>query len=135
MSTARLRNVLYLSIADVFIGASGVFLVLVVLATNVDDPPVPRFVDVEIRCEGTANNWQIAAAADAPPVDMETWFETFEGTTLLARVGLYTARDQLPCFRAFSNMARAHNIALTSRDADGVSVAPVFLPLLPEATE
>lgn len=134
MSTAKLRHVLYLSIADVFIGASGVFLVLVVLATNVEDPPVPRFVDVEIRCEGTPDNWQIASD-NGPAVAMKTWFETFEGTSLLTRAGLYTARDQLPCFRAFSRMAREHNIALTSRDADGVSIAPVFLPLLPEADQ
>lgn len=126
----RLRAALYLCIADLFIGASGVIIVLVVLSTRTDVARYPRNVDVIVGCASGSNGSRVIADRTGPDQSqsVEDWVRSVEPHGLIARVGVLTPPDALGCYADVEMAVLAHNRRLTTRSGEGGVIAVVFLP-------
>jgi len=131
MSTSRLRSALFVSIGDLFISATSVLLVLIVVAEPAEDPRVRRQVDVVVRCErlDPSRGWIVAdPAVPGETLRVVTWIERATAAALLQRVGVLVERHELRCFEAMAVAAAAHNRRLTNRGARGGALAVLALP-------
>jgi len=128
-TTTRLRYGFYLSIADLFIGASGMLLCLIILASEIDDQRVPRFVDIVVTCERIAQQWAVRdPELGTPPLPISQWINSASKDALLLRVGLLVERNEMDCYREFDRAARRHNRGLAERGTAAASMAIVFMP-------
>lgn len=119
---------LYMSIADVFVGASGVLITLVVLASHQQTPLVPRHVDITLHCAPIGEGWGVAENRTGAPERFEDWLSAQTPDRLLLRIGILVERGELPCYKSLTASARTQNIALSNRENTGVSTGLVFLP-------
>lgn len=137
MASQKLGAALYLSIADLFIGASGVLIVLIILASPDSDRKVLRFVDLLVSCTRSEDGWQLqrktegaetTGAGNGEPKGIEIWVKDLHFEGLLARVGVLADRNQLSCFKDFDNAVLAHNRSLSARGTKGVAIAAFLIP-------
>lgn len=133
---AALRAALFLSLADVFIGASGLILALIVLASASDDPRVERVPDLVLTCGGSAQDgWTLTAEGSATePVDAALDRLATQEAFLL-RVGVRTTPETLWCFDKVADAVRDRNRALSNRGEIGTALAVIWLPQREEARD
>lgn len=130
MQTERptaLRTVLFLSVADIFMGAAGLILALIVLASDATEPRALRLADMTAQCEAAGDEWSIIAEDGQirSSINFVTW-ATQEG--LIVRVGLYVKPEQMSCYATLAQDARDHNQALTERGSVSANLSIVWLP-------
>lgn len=128
-TSGRLRAALFLSIADVFLGASGLILALVVLSSPAQDPLIDRRVDLELSCVAVeTGGWAVRDSAGRVH-GVDDWIANATKVGLLHRVGLRVGPDQMGCFDKFNRATLRHNRTQTERAEAGVaSLSLVWLP-------
>ena len=127
----RLRSALYLSIADLFLGAAAVIIVLVVFATRSDVARYPRNVDFVVACApGTDGAWVVRSnqAGSEQTQSVKDWVRGVEPSGLIARVGVLTPPNALGCFAEVERAVLDHNRRLTTRSGKGGVISTIFLP-------
>lgn len=128
---SRQRTAFLMTMADLFLGASAILIILIVLARPSDEKRVPRFVDIELSCIGVSDDgWLLTMEQGDNSWTMPEWFEQQANGALLLRVGLWIRRSEIGCYRAFKNKAKQHNAQLMRRGAVGASVMPILLPFM-----
>jgi hypothetical protein len=127
--TTRLRGAFLTSIADLFLGASSILLMLVVLAGSAAENEIARFVDRQLWCQRAEGaGWLLTVGKGGPVWTLQEWFEKETHGALLIRVGLWVARNEVDCYRQFELASRRHNARLIQRGRVTASVAPILLP-------
>lgn len=126
---AKLRAALFLSLADVFIGASGLILALIVLASESDARRVERVPDLILTCGGTAQGGWTLTAEDGAPETVDTVLDRLTTqNAFLLRVGVLTTPETLWCFDEVADEVRDRNRALSNRGEIGTVLAVTWLP-------
>ncbi|MEC9434743.1 MAG: hypothetical protein VYD87_17705 [Pseudomonadota bacterium] len=145
-SRERIGAAMMMGVGDLFVGASGVLICLIVLASETPEDRTLRQVDMEVACAGDAEaGWRLSpvpetggagqgdatgeATSGATPED---WVDRRREAMLLLRVGVRVGRGQLDCYRDLSAAVRAHNLRLSMREEGGVSRPALALAFLPE---
>src|SRR5262245_25278944 len=122
--TSRLRAAFLTSIADLFISASSILLILVVLARPVAEVQTPRFVDRELWCQSKEGaGWLLTSARGESAWTFKEWLERETDGALLIRAGIWVGRNEMACYREFEQAAVQHNARLTQRGTVTASIA------------
>ena len=127
----RLRSALYMSIADLFFGAAGVIIILVVFATRAEVARYPQYVDFVVNCaSGLDDSWKIVSrqSGSEKSHSIDDWVNGIQPYGLIAKVGIVTPPKALGCYMEVERAVLAHNRALTTRSGEGGVISTVFLP-------
>lgn len=124
----RLRAAIFMGFADVFIGAAGLVLALIVLSSSTEEPRANRLADVTATCSGNDPAWTIHLE-QSPPLSIDAWIALVgQAPELLVRVGVFVAPDQMRCFQRLDRAVRLHNRSLADRDTIAAAIALIWLP-------
>jgi len=133
MTGTRIRASLFVAVADVFLGASGIILALIVLSSAAEDPRALRQADAHVICVGTKDaEWNLSSMRKdgslSAPVEIEAFIADVTGNQLLNRIALQIGPTQMRCFEEVAKQARQHNRGLLERGAVSGSLTVGFFP-------
>lgn len=113
----RLRRAFLTSVADLFLGAAAIVIILIVLAKPAKDRRVLRIVDVTLKCQAAQNgDWLVATTEADSYKPIDEWIQSEARGDLLKRVGILVGPTETDCFRAVSKSANRHNAQLLRRN-------------------
>ena len=113
----RLRTAYLLSIADVFFGALGVLVVLIVLSANRDEVRILEPVDIRATCKGSDAAGLVLIPVGGEAIAMPMVLERLPEDRFLVRYAIRPEGEDLTCYLLARAAAEAHNRALEVRGA------------------
>ena len=130
---ARVNAVFFVSVADIFIGAAAVILILIVLSTQAEDPRIVEPYDARATCTGTsAETLQITPEGSAAHLSGEDWLALTPVDRLFYRWLIRPETDDIACYLVIRTIGFEHNRLLENRGADQAVLGVEFWPLQPE---
>ena len=113
----RLRTAYLLSIADVFFGALGVLVVLIVLSANREDVRILEPVEMRAVCSGSDATGLMLKPEEGEATPMQMLLERLPEDRFLVRYAIRPEGEDLTCYLLARALAAAHNRALEARGA------------------
>ena len=113
----RLRTAYLLSVADVFFGALGVLVVLIVLSANRDEARILEQVDMHATCTGSNAADLMLTPEGGKSVPMSEVLEWLPEDRFLVRYAIRPDGEDLACYLLARAAAEAHNRTLEARGA------------------
>ena len=113
----RLRTAFLLSVADVFFGALGVLVVLVVLSSNLDEVRILEPVDMRATCTGSTAAGLMLIPEGGEAISMAKVLERLPEDRFLVRFAIRPEDEDLTCYLLARTASEAHNRELAARGA------------------
>lgn len=113
------HNAALLGLTDLFVGASAIALLLIVIAKQVDQPLRIPQADVIIECEADRQGMSATLQGARVPMSLPTvdsLFPLLDQGRLTARVAVLAEGPDLACYRRVRLAVERHNRGLGSRD-------------------
>ena len=131
----RLRTAFLLSVADVFFGAIGVLVILIVLSADRSEQRIVERFDVRAICEGSdaGSLLLMPEDEDGAPLSADDWLETLPGDRFITRWAIRPNDADLACYLAARQIAENHNRKLEQRGATQAVLAVEYWVDLPQA--
>ena len=115
LGDARLRTAYLLSVADVFFGALGVLVVLIVLSANRDEARILEPIDMRAACTGSSAADLVLIPEGGEALPMREVLERLPEDRFLVRYAIRPEGEDLACYLLARAAAQAHNRALEAR--------------------
>lgn len=118
----RVSAAFYMSIADIFTGAAGVLIILIVLSTQADEPRIQETYDFTATCSQTAEGLVITPT-DHASLPVTTWLSVQPHDVLMSRWLVRPEGADIQCFLDLRAAVQTYNAQLEIRGAKGAVVA------------
>ena len=118
----RVSAAFFMSVADIFIGASGVLIILIVLSTQEDEPRIREAYDFTGTCSQTVDGIMISPVGQ-PPLPVSTWLSAQPDDVLMTRWLIRPEDQDIQCFLDLRAAVQTYNAQLEARGATGAVVA------------
>lgn len=128
----NIRSVLFLSMADLFVSASAIILVLIIASPARTKNLKPQYVDFVVKCEKSKNSSWMIIEENKKKYELEQWITWKTKSGLLHKVGIEIEQTELLCYKEVDRLARAHNISLTEPSNAKASLSLIILPVKDE---
>ncbi|MEM7439422.1 MAG: hypothetical protein AAF393_07475 [Pseudomonadota bacterium] len=116
--TARLRAAFLMSIADIFFGAIGVLIILIVLSSSRDEQRIVESFDVQMTCSGTTREaLRLTPVGDTQSIGVAAWLEAIPTDRFLVRYAVRSDSGDPSCYLVLRGIAAEHNSTLETRGA------------------
>lgn len=112
----RLRTAFWLSIADVFFGAIGVLIVIIVLSSQQTEDRVLEEYDIAVVCQtDETGNHQLLIDETAQLQPIPDWIKEIPTDRLFYKIGVSLEDSSMDCIAQLNAETRAHNAKLAKR--------------------
>lgn len=114
--STRLRTAFLLSVADVFFGAVGVLVIVIVLAANRTELRIVERFDFRATCSGgNAASLRLRPDGGGESVTIDDWLAAVPSDRFMMRLGLRSESDDITCYHLIRQAALDHNSKLERR--------------------
>ena len=129
----RLRTAFLLSVGDVFFGAIGVLVILIILSANRSEPRMLEPFDVRATCFGTdEDSFQLMPETGGQALSAEAWLDRLPEDRFITRWGIRPRGSDLACYLIARKIAANYNRNLEQRGATQAVLAVEYWPKLDE---
>jgi|GEM_PF-5411798 len=116
MHSGRLKTIYLLSIADVFFGAIGVLLILIILAVQQTDQRITETFDETYFCDGnTPEALTLINPTSLERIGLQDWLTSLPEDRFMMHIGVRPETQDLTCYALVLNAAEDANRKLERR--------------------
>ena len=126
--TVRLRAAFLMSIADIFFGAIGVLIILIVLSSSRDEQRIVETFDQQMTCAGSTRDALTLTAPGGPATGVAAWLAAIPTDRFLVRYAVRSDSADPTCYLLLRDIAAEHNSTLETRGATQAVVVLEYWP-------
>ena len=116
--SSRLRAALVLSVADVFFGAIGVLVIIIVFSAGRSESRIVEEFDARATCSGTnLGNLRLRPEGSGEATTVEDWLGAVPSDRFMLRYGIRPKGEDISCYYLIRQIALEHNQMLEQRGA------------------
>lgn len=125
----RQRTAFVLSIADVFFGAIGVLVILIVLSSSRSDERILEAFDLRATCQGSTEADLVVTPEDGTDeMNAAQWVASLPDDRFMVRAAIRPLGNDMACYLAARKLAASHNATLEQRGATQAILSVEYWP-------
>lgn len=128
-SSSLLRTAFLLSVADVFFGAIGVLVILIVLSGSIAEERIVERFDHLATCSGSdAASLRLILDGGSNALTLEEWLTGTPSDRFMLRYGIRPEGEDITCYHVIRQAALEHNRKLEQRGATQAVLSIEYWP-------